>query len=124
MNPITLPTPSFPSISDYFAFYGAVAIILGILGFVRAKSRASLIAGGLSGIALMGAAFVIAKHYQFEPEHINRGYIMGLILSVLLLGRFLPGFLKSKKFYPAGIMALLSLGGITAALLGLLGKAA
>ena len=118
-----LPTPTFPSISDYYAFFGAISIILGILGFVRAGSRASLIAGGLSGIALVGAAFVIAKHYKFEPEHLNRGYIMGLVLSVLLLARFLPGFLKTKKFYPAGIMALLSLGGITAGILGLLGKA-
>lgn len=118
-----LPTPTFPSISDYYAFFGAISIILGILGFVRAGSRASLIAGGLSGIALVGAAFVIAKHYKFEPEHLNRGYIMGLVLSVLLLGRFLPGYLKTKKFYPAGIMALLSLGGITAGILGLLGKA-
>ena len=117
------PSPTFPSISDYYAFFGVVSIILGILGFVRAKSRASLIAGGLSGIALMGAAFVIAKHYKFEPEHLNRGYIMGLVLSVLLLGRFLPAFLKTKKFYPAGIMAILSLGGIIAGILGLLGKA-
>ncbi len=120
---MTLPPP-FPSISDYYAFFGVVSIILGILGFLRAKSRASLIAGGLSGLALVGAAFVIAKHYKFEPEHLNRGYIMGLVLSVLLLGRFLPGFLKSKKFYPAGIMALLSLGGIIAGILGLMGKAA
>ncbi len=118
-----MTTPSFPSISDYYAFFGAVSILLGILGFLRAKSRASLIAGGLSGIALLGAAFVIAKHYKFEPEHLNRGYIMGLVISVLLLGRFLPGFLKTKKFYPAGIMALLSLGGIAAGVLGLLGKA-
>ena len=117
------PSPTFPSISDYYAFFGVVSIILGILGFVRAKSRASLIAGGLSGIALMGAAFVIAKHYKFEPEHLNRGYIMGLVLSVLLLGRFLPAFLKTKKFYPAGIMAILSLGGIIAGIFGLLGKA-
>jgi uncharacterized membrane protein (UPF0136 family) len=49
---------------------------------------------------------------------------MGLVLSVMLLGRFLPGFLKSKKFYPAGIMALLSLGGVVAGILGLMGKAA
>jgi uncharacterized membrane protein (UPF0136 family) len=119
-----LPTPSFPSISDYFALFGAISIILGILGFVRAKSRASLIAGTLSGLGLLGAAVVIAKHYTDERESIKNGYILGLVVSVLLLGRFLPGFLKSKKFYPAGIMALLSLGGITAGILGLLGKAA
>ncbi len=121
---ILLTTPSFPSISDYYAIFGAVSIILGMVGFVRAKSRASLIAGTLSGLALLGTAFVITKHYKIEPELIQRGYLMGLVFSALLLGRFLPGFLKSKKFYPAGIMAILSIGGIIAGILGLLGKAA
>ncbi|MDB6070876.1 MAG: hypothetical protein JWL81_2047 [Verrucomicrobiales bacterium] len=116
------PAP-FPSISDYFALFGAISILMGLLGFIRSKSRASLIAGTLSGLALLASAFVIAKHYTYQPEKITNGYIMGLVVSVLLLGRFLPGFLKSKKFYPAGIMALLSLGGIIAAILGLTHKA-
>ena len=119
-----MTTPSFPSISDYYAIFGAVSIILGMAGFIRAKSRASLIAGVISGLALLGAAFVIAKHYRVEPESIRNGYILGLVFSALLLGRFLPGFLKSKKFYPAGILALFSLGGVIAGVLGLLGKAA
>ena len=116
-------SPSFPSISDYYVIFGAISIILGFAGFLRAKSRASLIAGTLSGLALLGAGFVIAKHYTIEPESIKTGYILGLVFSVLLLGRFLPGFLKSKKFYPSGILALLSLGGVMAGILGLLGKA-
>ncbi len=115
--------PSFPSISDYYAIFGAISILLGIAGFIRAKSRASLIAGTLSGLALLFAAMVIAKRYAAGTDSVKTGYIIGLVLSVLLLGRFLPGFLKSKKFYPAGIMAILSLGGIAAGILGLLGKA-
>lgn len=104
--------------SDYFVFFGAVSLVLGILGFVRAKSRASLFAGGVSGVLL-----VVAGTMALKREHVdglNYGYVVGLVVSVLLLGRFLPGFLKSKKFYPAGIMAVLSVGGIAAGILGLL----
>lgn len=115
--------PSFPSIADYYALFGAVSIILGILGFVRSKSRASIIAGTLSGLALLGAAFVIARHYISEPEKLSRGYTIGLVVSVLLLGRFLPAFLKTKKIYPAGIMAIFALGGVAAGIVGLMGKA-
>jgi uncharacterized membrane protein (UPF0136 family) len=115
--------PPFPSVSDYYAIFGAVSIILGMVGFIRAKSRASLIAGILSGMALLFAAFFLLKQYKTGSHNLNTGYIIGLVLSVLLLGRFLPGFLKSKKFYPAGIMALFSLGGVIAGILGLMGKA-
>jgi len=119
---LLLTAPAFPSISDYYAAFGGISIILGMLGFVRAKSRASFIAGTISGLALLGAAFVIAKHYTTDPSS-KTGYVLGLVFSALLLGRFLPGFIKSKKFYPAGILALLSLGGVIAGILGLLGKA-
>jgi uncharacterized membrane protein (UPF0136 family) len=41
--------------SDYFVFFGLVSLVLGILGFVKAKSRASLFAGGVSGVLLVVA---------------------------------------------------------------------
>ncbi|MDB6132588.1 MAG: hypothetical protein JWM59_831 [Verrucomicrobiales bacterium] len=107
--------------SDYFVFFGAVSLLLGILGYVRAKSFPSLIAGGISGIGLMTSAVVAAKQAISNPGT-NLGYLMALVLSLLLLGRFLPGFLKTKKFYPAGIMALLSLLGVAAAIAGLMSK--
>lgn len=104
--------------SDYFMFFGAISILLGILGYVRAKSVASLYAGGLSGIALAASAAIAAR-----KEHsggVNYGYIVALVVSILLLGRFLPVFLKSKKFYPAGIMAVLSVLGVVAGILALM----
>ena len=106
--------------SDYFAFFGAVSLLLGILGYVRAKSIPSLIAGGISGIGLVAAAIIAVR--KAGGEGVNPGYILGLVLSVLLLGRFLPVFLKGKKFYPAGIMAVLSLLGIVAGIAGLIRK--
>ncbi len=102
---------------DYFVFFGAVSILMGILGFVRAKSMASLFAGGVSGVLLVVCGMMALKREKMDG--LNYGYVVGLVVCVLLLGRFLPGFIKSKKFYPAGIMALLSLGGIAAGILGL-----
>ncbi len=104
--------------SDYFMLFGAISIILGALGYFRGKSRASLYAGGISGLLLVGAAFSAAKHQG--TSGVNPGYVMGLVVSVLLLGRFLPGFIKSKKFYPAGIMAILSILGVAAGILALM----
>lgn len=101
--------------SDYFVFFGAVSLALGILGYIRAKSIPSLIAGGISGIGLVAAGVMVMRQG-------TAGYIVGLVLSVLLLGRFLPAFLKTKKFYPGGIMALLSVLGVAAGVLGLMGK--
>ncbi len=105
--------------SDYFMFFGIVSIVLGVLGYVRAKSVASLYAGGLSGILLAFSAVMAAKRAP-AADLVNYGYIVALVLSVALLGRFLPAFLKSKKFYPAGIMAVLSGLGVIAGILALL----
>jgi len=105
---------------DYFAFFALVTFVLAAVAGVRAKSRASLFAGGLSAILLVVACTMAARREQMEG--VNYGYIVGLAVSALLLGRFLPAWLKTKKFYPAGIMALLSLGGIAAGVLGLVMK--
>lgn len=104
--------------SDYFVFFGAVSLVLGILGYVRAKSVASLFAGGVSGVLLVVAGIMALK--RADSSGVNYGLVVGLVVSVLLLGRFLPGFLKSKKFYPAGIMAVMSVLGVVAGILGLL----
>ena len=105
--------------SDYFMLFGFVSIVLGVLGYVRAKSVASLYAGGLSGIMLAAAAFMAARRAPKE-DLLNWGYLLCLVLSVALLGRFLPAFLKSKKFYPAGIMAVLGVLGVVAGILALM----
>jgi uncharacterized membrane protein (UPF0136 family) len=105
--------------SDYFMFFGVVSIVLGVLGYVRAKSVASLYAGALSGI-LLAAASIMALRRAEKPDLFNYGYLICLLLSVALLGRFLPAFLKTKKLYPAGIMAVLSILGVVAGILALL----
>ena len=87
--------------SQFCLVFGIVSIVLGGLGFARAGSRASLIAGGISGVLL------IVSTYLHQPL----GTYVGLAVCGLLLGRFLPGFLKTRTLYPAGLMALLALIG-------------
>jgi uncharacterized membrane protein (UPF0136 family) len=103
--------------SDYFVFFGIVTFLLGFLGYVRSKSLASAFAGGISGIFLIAAGIMALKRQH--STGLNYGYLAGLIVSVLLLGRFLPTFLKKKKIYPAGIMVVLCIGGIVAGILGM-----
>ena len=103
--------------SLYFFILGFVSILLGALGWIRAKSVPSLIAGGVSGLALAASGVMIALHDREGKGKVG-GYILALTLCVLLAGRFTPAFIKTKKLYPAGIMAIGSVIGIVFALLG------
>lgn len=80
--------------------YGLVALTGGIIGFVKAGSLASLIAGGISGLILIACA-------AFIPRRPKPALIVALVVGVALVGRFLP------KAIEAGAVALvMTLGGI------------
>jgi uncharacterized membrane protein (UPF0136 family) len=89
----------------YFIVFGILTIAGGVMGYVKAGSTASLVAGSISGILLLVAAFLL-------PAQATAGLVIGLIVSLLLAGRFLPAFFRTGKMMPAGLMALLSLLGI------------
>ncbi len=93
----------------YFIIFGLLTIAGGVMGYVKAGSTASLIAGGISGLLLLVAAFLL-------PSHAVAGLVLALLVSLLLAGRFLPAFFKSGKMMPSGVMALLSILGIVFAI--------
>lgn len=64
--------------------YGLVALIGGTIGFVKAGSIASLVAGGGSGLILLVAAALVAT----KPASARTGLIIALVVSLLLIGRF------------------------------------
>src|SRR6187402_3595170 len=97
---------------DYFALFGLITFVLAAIAGIKAKSRASLFAGGISGILLVVSTIMAWK--RDKDIGTNWGYVLALVVSVALLGRFLPAFLKTKKLYPAGIMAVLSILGVVA----------
>ena len=99
----------------YFIVFGLLTIVGGIMGYVRAGSTASIIAGSISGILLLLAAFLL-------PGNIAAGLALAAIVSFLLAGRFLPAFLKTGAVMPAGMMSVLSVIGLIMAILAWMKK--
>lgn len=99
----------------YFIVFGLLTIVGGIIGFVRAGSTASIIAGSISGILLLVAAFLL-------PGNVAAGLALAAVVSLLLAGRFLPAFLKTGAVMPAGMMSVLSVIGLIMAILAWMKK--
>ena len=93
----------------YFIIFGLLTIAGGIMGYVSKGSMPSIIAGSISGILLLAAAFLL-------PNHAAIGLAVAAIVSVLLAGRFVPVFIKTGSLMPAGMMSILSVIGIVLAL--------
>ena len=83
----------------FYLLFGLVSIVGGALGYVRAKSKASLIAGGVSGGLLIIAGLL--------PRG-GPSFILALLVSVLLLIHFGRTYAAKKKPMPAIPMIVLS----------------
>lgn len=77
----------------------------GAFGFVKAKSKASLIAGLVSSVVL-DICFAIAM------TNLHTGLISGLVACVLLVIMFSVRLAKTRKFMPSGLLLLLCIGEI------------
>ena len=93
----------------YFIIFGLLTIAGGIRGYVKAGSVASIIAGAITGVLLLVAAFLL-------PEHRVAGLATALIVSLLLAAQFVPKFFRTGRVMPAGVMSVLSVIGIIAAI--------
>ena len=89
----------------YFIVFGFLTIAGGVMGYVKAGSTVSIIAGSITGILLIVAGFVL-------PEHRMPGIVLGLFVSLLLAGQFIPKFVRTGRVMPAGMMTVLSAIGI------------
>ena len=87
----------------YYLLFGAITIAGGIIGYVKARSFPSLVAGGLSGLMLIVGALMIPYTWKL-------GLVIDLLLSLALLGRFLPSLLR-RKYNPAAYIVPLALIG-------------
>ena len=96
----------FSLVRAYLIVFGLLSIAGGVMGFVKAKSQASLIAGGVAGALLLVAGYLLGASASLA------GPVLGLVVCVGLAGRFVPAFLKTRKPMPAGMMATLSVIGI------------
>ncbi len=85
----------------YYLIFGLLTLAGGIMGYVSKRSVASLIAGGICGVLLLYAGYLM---HGLRPEPL----ILGLVVSVVLAGRFIPNYIEKKALIPGGLMALLS----------------
>lgn len=99
----------------YFIIFGVLTIVGGVIGYVKAGSTASLVAGAISGIALLIAAFLI-------PGNVALGLVVAGIVSIVLAVRFIPAFMQSGKVMPAGLMSILSVIGVIVAIVAWIKK--
>ena len=99
----------------YFVVFGILTIAGGVVGYVKAGSVASIVAGGVTGILLLVAAFLL-------PEYRAAGLATACIVSLLLAAQFVPKFLRTGRVMPAGMMSILSVIGIIVAIVAWLKK--
>ncbi len=82
--------------------YGILAIAGGIIGYIQARSRVSLLSGGISGLLL-----ILAAYFQLQGQ--TWGSILAVLVTAVLVVVFAVRLAKTRKFMPAGLMTILGM---------------
>ena len=82
------------------AGYGVLSLVGGMMGYVKANSRASLIAGGVSGLLLIGGAVLALS----QP-------VLGLAIVSIVSAALVARFAKSAMGKRANSIAYVMIGG-------------
>ena len=85
--------------------YGALMILGGIMGFVKAHSKASLLSGVGLGLGLLASGYGVSHG---APDSL----IVAIVIAALLLVLFAFRYVKTRRFMPAGVLAILSLAAV------------
>jgi uncharacterized membrane protein (UPF0136 family) len=82
--------------------YAVLLIVGGVIGFVKARSRPSLIAGTISGVIALIAAWISGTYNE------DGGYSIALLLAIALFILFTYRASRTRKFMPAGLLSVAS----------------
>jgi uncharacterized membrane protein (UPF0136 family) len=82
--------------------YGALVVLGGVMGFAKAKSKPSLYAG-------LGFGFALVISGEMLRQGNTRVLPGATVLAAVLLLVMGIRFARTKKFMPAGLVALMSL---------------
>ncbi len=81
--------------------YAILLLVGGLIGFIKAGSRPSLIAGTIGGALALVASGLMVRDV--------RGVWLGIVLSLLMMVVFAIRFGKGRKFMPSGLLGIVSL---------------
>ncbi|GAA5802882.1 transmembrane protein 14C-like protein [Helicostylum pulchrum] len=76
--------------------YGLIVLSGGAIGYLKAGSIMSLLAGAIFGFLAAYGAYLDSK-------------VLALVTSLLLLSVMGPKFYRGRKFMPAGLVTILSI---------------
>ena len=79
--------------------YGLLSGLGGIWGYIKSRSKPSLISGCLSGIILLVAALM-------QSQGNSLGLLISRIVVLALVVVFTIRLIKTSKFMPSGIMLI------------------
>ncbi|QHG17461.1 hypothetical protein A6V25_13010 [Nostoc sp. ATCC 53789] len=82
--------------------YGILAIAGGIIGYIQARSKVSLVSGSISGLLL-----ILAAYFQLQGQ--TWGSILAVLVTAVLVVVFAVRLAKTRKFMPAGLMTILGM---------------
>lgn len=92
--------------------YAALLAAGGLIGFLKAGSRPSLIAGLASGLVAVAALALSTRSPQ--------GFWLGAALSAVMLVFFGRRFASGRKFMPGGMLTVASLAVLVVMILGII----
>ncbi|MFY9226282.1 MAG: TMEM14 family protein [Blastocatellia bacterium] len=81
--------------------YGFLLIAGGVIGFMQAKSKASLIAGSISGVVILASGIIMLQGATF-------GTYLALVVTLALSAVFFMRWSKTRAFMPSGMMLILN----------------
>jgi uncharacterized membrane protein (UPF0136 family) len=85
--------------------YGVLMILGGIIGFVKVHSKASLLSGVGLGVGLLASGYGVWRGSA-------NSLVVAAVIAALLLVLFAIRFAKTRRFMPAGVLAILSLAAV------------
>jgi uncharacterized membrane protein (UPF0136 family) len=95
---------SYPLIGHItLGIYAALLAVGGVMGFVKARSHASLISGLIASVF---AVLALGLSMMENPIGFPLGVLLAIVLFVLFGYRYA---LRNKKFMPSGLLAVVSL---------------
>ncbi|MGV0108118.1 Small integral membrane protein [Nostoc sp. DSM 114160] len=82
--------------------YGILAIVGGVIGYIQATSKVSLLSGSISGLLL-----ILAAYFQLQGQ--TWGAILAVLFTAVLVVFFALRVVKTRKCMPAGLMTILGM---------------